>query len=88
MRSSILAPRPGFEPGTHGLEGRCSIHLSYRGLHFKERGGLLESAQPALSPLFSPYMFRITMCTASFSSVPLQDLFVLLICDALLTLLL
>ncbi len=24
-------PRPGFEPGTCGLEVRCSIQLSYRG---------------------------------------------------------
>ena len=23
-----LARPPGLEPGTHGLEGRCSIHLS------------------------------------------------------------
>ncbi len=26
------APRPGLEPGTLGLEGRCSIQLSYRGI--------------------------------------------------------
>ena len=25
-------PRPWLEPGTYGLEGRCSIQLSYRGL--------------------------------------------------------
>ena len=28
----LEAPRPGLEPGTSCLEGRCSIQLSYRGL--------------------------------------------------------
>ena len=33
------APRPGIEPGTYGLEGRCSIQLSYRGRGPKTVGG-------------------------------------------------
>ncbi len=30
--TGVQAPPPGLEPGTTGLEGRCSIQLSYRGL--------------------------------------------------------
>ena len=28
--SVLFVIRPGFEPGTHSLEGCCSIQLSYR----------------------------------------------------------
>jgi hypothetical protein len=42
---SILACLKGFEPLTHGLEGRCSIQLSYR--HKMERVKGIEPSRPA-----------------------------------------
>ncbi len=44
LRSCPVAPRRGFEPLTHGLEGRCSIRLSYRGRIFRPAFGLQPAA--------------------------------------------
>ena len=38
MESPKKVPPPGIEPGAHGLEGRCSIQLSYGGIFAKKVG--------------------------------------------------
>ncbi len=35
-KRAALVIRPGFEPGTHSLEGCCSIQLSYQTVVFSE----------------------------------------------------
>ena len=45
--SEVLVASPeGFEPPTHGLEGRCSVRLSYRDIKMERVEGI-EPSQPA-----------------------------------------
>jgi hypothetical protein len=42
----LVASPEGFEPPTHGLEGRCSVRLSYRDIKMERVEGI-EPSQPA-----------------------------------------
>ena len=57
----LMACLKGFEPLTHGLEGRCSIQLSYR--HKMERVKGIEPSRPAWKAGILPLNYtRINMC--------------------------
>ena len=51
---------------THGLEGRCSIQLSYRGASFKRTSRVTVECVASGSPLNFPYRYRITTAKTKF----------------------
>ena len=60
----LMACLKGFEPLTHGLEGRCSIQLSYR--HKMERVKGIEPSRPAWKAGILPLNYtRIYHCALS-----------------------
>ena len=50
--SSPASRLPGFEPGAHGLEGRCSIQLSYR----RTPGALLQRTAVGCQSVILPHL--------------------------------